>query len=200
MMLTPISYARLPRMIRVYDVALADTPGAQAVFRRITESRRSALGRSELHRAMVDLASRSGMDVLDAAPSDGFSWDGRRVATRTEPAVLIHEIAHWLTAPDSRRMLPDFGLGAGPETGQVADADAVRCVADATREREEDLASLLGILLEAELHGPAFGAFCEQNWFELYDRPGTQAHFIMTLEELRSRGLVDGDYRPVLAR
>jgi hypothetical protein len=198
MMLTPIPAERLPDMIGVYDAALAGTPVVQAAFRRIIASKGVNTGAETLHRAAVDLARRVGMQVLDAAPADGFSWDGHRVAVRTEPSVLIHEIAHWLIANESRRALPDFGLGSGPETGFSSVADSARCVDDATKEGEENLASLLGILWEVNLGGPAIDAFCEQNWFELYDRSGTHVHFVKTLEDLRSRGLVDRLFEPVV--
>ena len=199
MMLTPIKTDRLPEMIRAYDVALAVHPAAQTAFRRIAQSgcEPARAAGEALHAAAINLATRIGMAVLDVSPSDGFSWDGQRAAVRTEPAVLIHEVAHWLIAPVARRRLPDFGLGAGPETGCVAEADAACCVDDATKEREEGLASLLGILWEVEFGGPAIDAFCEQNWFELYDRPGTQAHFVSTLEELRHRGLIDAACWPI---
>ena len=80
MMLTPIPAERLPDMIGVYDAALAGTPVVQAAFRRIIASKGVNTGAETLHRAAVDLARRVGMQVLDAAPADGFSWDGHRVA------------------------------------------------------------------------------------------------------------------------
>ena len=76
------------------------------------------------------------MTAIDAVPATAFSWDGRAVRTRSEASVLIHEVAHWLIAPPDRRALPDFGLGAGPETGRIAEANAARCVDDAVREKK----------------------------------------------------------------
>ena len=136
-----------------------------------------------------------GIKTLNEAPGDAFSWDGSVILTRTEAAVLLHEIAHWQIAPRHRRCLPDFGLGAGPETGRFSEAGAACCVDDPKRETEEDLASLLGILWEVELGGPALIAFCEQNWLELYDRPGTALHFISVFETLHARRLIHADGR-----
>ncbi len=95
-----------------------------------------------------------------------------------------------------RRALYDFGLGAGPETGYIAEANAVVCVDNAIKEEEENLASLLGILWETAHDEPAVLAFAEQNWLELYDRPHTQRHFVDCLEKLRARGLVDAHGTP----
>ena len=69
--------------------------------------------------AALMLVNAVGMPIVDEAPADAFSWDGRAVRTRSEASVLVHEVAHWLIAPDDRRVLPDFGLGAGPETGRI---------------------------------------------------------------------------------
>jgi hypothetical protein len=92
--------------------------------------------------------------------------------------------------------LPDFGVGAGPETGRVDEANAAICVDAATKEEEENLSSLLGILWEVEYDEPAILAFAEQNWLELYDRPSTPAHFARCLRVLKDRGLLTVDGRP----
>ena len=101
--------------------------------------------------AALMLVNAVGMPIVNEAPTDAFSWDGRAVRTRSEASVLVHEVAHWLISPDDRRALPDFGLGAGPETGRIEEANAARCVDDTVKEEEELLASLLGILFEAVL-------------------------------------------------
>ena len=57
---------------------------------------------------------------------------------------MVHEVAHWLIAPDDRRcylILP----GAGPETGRI-EKRMLPDVDNAVKEEEELLASLLGIL------------------------------------------------------
>jgi hypothetical protein len=121
------------------------------------------------------------------------------IRSRSETSVVFHEIAHWQIASLSRRGLYDFGLGAGPETGRVAEADAAACADDATKEEEENLASLLGILWETQYGEPAVLAFAEQNWLELYDRPHTRRHFAECLEKLMARGFVDDAGVPRLA-
>ena len=84
------------------------------------------LGDPDAQRAQaVELAARLGIETLDEDPAVAFSWDGRFIRTRSEPSVVIHEIAHWQLCTPERRPLYDFGLGAGPESGRVEDADRV---------------------------------------------------------------------------
>ena len=195
MILTALDPRALPHILDVFDRGLSGAPFAQAVFRRIAGTRRFCPGfRANLnagcHKAIA-LACRIGIGTIDEAPAATFSWDGLGIRTRSETSVVFHEIAHWQIAPPGRRCLYDFGLGAGPETGRLADANAALCVDTAIQEEEENLASLLGILWEVAHDEPAILAFAEQNWLELYDRPSTQRHFILHLDKLKGLKLVD---------
>ncbi|MGB0631235.1 MAG: hypothetical protein ACPGRZ_11115 [Alphaproteobacteria bacterium] len=201
MNLTPIEPDILPQALATVKARL--TPGSVAAnaFDRIAATAGEIGGSQDTpghRRAAQKLVARAGMPALDEAPADAFSWDGAAVRTRSEASVLIHEVAHWLIAPPARRALPDFGLGAGPETGRIAEADAARCVDHAVKEEEELLASLLGILLEAALGQPAIHAFIEQNWLEAWDRPAAAEQFDAAAEALLHRGLIDRDSLPVL--
>lgn len=200
MILTPIARSELPGIAAAFEKGLEGDVFALAVFRRIIASLEPAAGNDagNHHAAALRLAGRLGIPVLDEAPQDAFSWDGHRIRTRSEPSVLIHEIAHWQICAPERRGLYDFGLGAGPETGRTEEADAAIAVGPEERQDEECLTSLLGILWEVELGQPGILAFMEQNWLEGYDRPGTPAHFRRTLDRLRSAGFVDGQGRPTL--
>lgn len=195
MILTPLEPARLAEIIDVFDAGLTGEPAAQAVFRRIAATRAYCPGyKADLHagrQKAIRLAARLGISVCDEEPSAAFSWDGCAIRTRSETSVVFHEIAHWQIAPPSRRARVDFGLGAGPETGRISEANAAACVDAATKEEEEDLASLLGILWETAHDEPAILAFAEQNWLELYDRRQTQQHFVRCLENLQLRGLIE---------
>jgi hypothetical protein len=201
MILTPLDPEALPRLLDIFDAGLAGAPLARQVFRRIAATRALCPGFStDLHAGRakaIALARALGIETLDEEPKRAFSWDGRVIRTRSETSVVFHEIAHWQLA-GARRDVVDFGLGAGPETGRVDEANAVACADAATREHEENLASLLGILWEVEHGEPALLAFAEQNWLELAERAHTQAHFVRCLEELIARGLVDADGRPNL--
>jgi hypothetical protein len=197
MILTPIAPHALDLVIAAFERALEGAPLETAVFRRIAGSRAAEGGPETLwHADAVALADRFGMQPLAEAPQQAFSWDGARVRTESEPAVLIHEVAHYQLAAPDRRFLPDFGLGAGPETGRIELADAARAADDQTRETEEAMASLLGILWEVELGQPAILAFQEQNWLEGAGRPGTAEFFRRILGRLADAGLIDEDGRP----
>lgn len=200
MILSAVDLAELPTLA---CHILAHLPGegpARGTFQRILASgERIADGvDTAAHRDQAcTLARRFGLAVLDEEPASAFSWDGAVLRARSEASVIVHEIAHWLVAPPERRPILDFGLGAGPETGRVADADAVAAVDDETRQTEETLASLLGVLWEVELGQPGVLAFCEQNWLEGYRRPSAAAHFAACLDRLIAAGLVDFQGRPV---
>lgn len=201
MKLSVLNSEQLQAAIGCLDEALARHPFAQTAVRRITKMESQALSHGVDLYANHELAQQVGrslgIPLLDARPEDGFSWNGDAVATQTETAVLLHEFAHWQIAPKTRRRLPDFGLGAGPETGNVEIANTASCVDQQTKEREENLASLLGILWEVEIGGPAIIAFCEQNWLELADRPGTALHFLSIFEDLQRRKLINQNGHPI---
>lgn len=201
MILTPLDADALPRILDVFEAGLSHAPTALAVFRRIAATRRFCPGfTADLHAGRdkaIALAQRMGIGTRDEDPAEAFSWDGHVIRTRSETSVVFHEVAHWQIAPPARRGLYDFGLGAGPETGRIDDANAAACVDNAVKEEEENLASLLGILWETAHDEPAILAFAEQNWLELYDRPHTRQHFIDCLEKLRARGVIDGDGTPL---
>ncbi len=201
MILTPIDAEALPRVLDIFSRALSSDSSALAAFKRIAETRRYCPGFSAdlmvgRHKA-AELAASFDIPTCDEEPALAFSWDGECIRIRSETSVVFHEIAHWQIAPTERRHLFDFGLGAGPETGRVAEADAACCVDNATKEEEENLASLLGILWEAEYGEPAILAFAEQNWLELYERRHTAQHFVSSLNSLYERGLVDRDGHPL---
>ncbi|MDX2144360.1 MAG: elongation factor P hydroxylase [Rhodospirillaceae bacterium] len=197
MILTPLDPADLPQILDAFDRGLAAYPQARAVFGRIAATGRFVTGApADLHRGCtkaVALAQRLGIGTLDEDPASAFSWDGQAIRTRSETSVVFHEIAHWQIASPARRVLYDFGLGAGPETGRVAEANAAACVDAASKEDEENLASLLGILWETAHDEPAVLAFAEQNWLELPDRPHTQRHFVEYLAKLEARGLMPAE-------
>jgi hypothetical protein len=200
MILTPLEPDALDRILDVFDKGLAGDAFAQNVFRRIAATRTFCPGfKADLFAGQakaVALAARMGIPTLDEEPAQAFSWDGHAIRTRSETSVVFHEVAHWQIAPPQRRALYDFGLGAGPETVRIGDANAVACVDHATKELEENLASLLGILWEVVHDEPAVLAFAEQNWLELYERPHTQRHFADCLGRLRARGLIDAEGIP----
>jgi len=173
--------------------------GALALIARTAPDRARDF-RAEAHRrAAIAVARRLGIATRESSPPRSFGWDGRALHARTEAYVLLHEIAHHLLAPASRRRRVEFGLGPGPETGHRAAAKRRAVLAGMALEREEAMASLLGILWEAELRQPALASFLDQNWLEGAERRTAAAHFETTFARLRRAGLVSPSGRPLLS-
>ena len=182
---------------------LCSIRAARAVFRRIADpakAARAAGAEAERHHAVAcDLARDFGMKLLPGSPTLDYAWTGAALRRDTEAYVLLHEVAHFQLAPRERRHAIDFGLGAGPETGDRDGAERAATVFGLAREAEEAMASLLGVFWEVELGQPGFASFLDQNWLEGADRPGAAQHFTAVLAALRQRGLVDEDGRPMRA-
>jgi hypothetical protein len=198
MMLTPLPSDELQAHLARFAGHLDGAAGAVlSRLARPEDAARAAPPRAERHRReALALARGFGMGTIPGRPSDGFSWDGAALREETEAYVLIHEVAHFQLAPPSRRRVVDFGLGAGPETGRRAEADTAASIFGLARDREEGMASLLGILWEVELGQPGLASFLDQNWLEGAERPSAGAHFAATLARLRDEGFLDAAYRP----
>jgi hypothetical protein len=197
MILTPVAPERLPALLDRF-AGMVGTGMAGEVFRRIArppDPERAAGARAAAHhRDALRLAGSFGIALHPGAPSEDFSWDGRALRSDTEAYVLLHEVAHFQLA--ARRHRIDFGLGPGPETGRREEAERAAMLHGLAREREEAMASLLGILWEAELGHPALASFLEQNWLEGAERPSAAAHFLGILAALRDGGFLTDDGRP----
>ena len=205
MILTSIDSIRLLAILPRFRAAVQDAPLALRVLDLITEDIPAGdlmrLSTDPVHHAQgVELCRSFGLGIKDCDPKSWFTWDGINVASGMEPSVLIHEVGHYQCAAAYRRGLPDFGLGAGPETGVgTAAANAVQTVFGAEADMEEGLSSLLGILWEAELGQPAILAFLEQNWLEGGADARNVNHFIKMVATLERHGLIDADGHPTRA-
>lgn len=204
MILTPIDLGALPSLLIQFDEALMADEIAHKAFRRIQATASSCrdltLSTDARHHAdAVALCRELGLGIADVEPQNYFTWDGKAVARRMEPSLLLHEIGHYQCAAPSRRHLADFGLGAGPETGWRHAANAARQLTDLEADIEEALASLMGILWEAELGQSAVAAFIEQNWLEGGTTQRNLGHFRKVIAVLAGHGLIDGDGRPTRA-
>ena len=199
MILTEIALKELPGVIERFAALLA--PSARAVFRRIADPAKAARAEgaeaTRHHAVACELARSFGMALLPGSPTLDYAWTGTALRRDTEAYVLLHEVAHFLLATPERRYAIDFGLGAGPETGDRAGAEHAATVFGLEREGEEAMASLLGVLWETELGQPGFASFLDQNWLEGAGRPAAAQHFTAVLTALQRRGLVDGDGRPL---
>ena len=199
MILTPLPPHQLPRALAAFAAALGH-PQTRRLFRRIAVSAQAARARGATavahHRQALALAARFGMGTRPGAPQHGLGWDGRALRVGTEAYVLLHEIAHFQIAAPARRRLADFGLGPGPETGDRRRAERQTVLHGVAREREEAMASLLGIVWEVELGQPALASFLDQNWLEGAGRADAAQHFRSVLARLRAGGFVTATGRP----
>lgn len=201
MILTPIDDDRLPALLGRFAATLDDS-GARAIFERFARpadaARAQAATAAAHHRDALHILTGFGMELRPGPPSADFSWDGRGARSNTEAYVLLHEAAHFQLAAPARRRCIDFGLGPGPETGRRKAAEREARLFGLACEREEALASLLGILWEAELGHPALASFLDQNWLEGAGRPAAAAHFQGVLATLVAGGFVTEAGRPTL--
>ncbi len=198
MILTPIPPELLPEILTRFANSLADTR-TREIFETIAaaSSERAQGDVAEAHRRQaLHLAREFGMAVTEGTPAVGFSWDGASLHADTEAYVLLHEVAHFQLSAPARRSVIDFGLGAGPDTGERAAAERAAVLFGVAREREEAMASLLGILWEVSLGHPALASFLDQNWLEGADAPAAARHFTAVLDALTKDGFVGLDGRP----
>jgi hypothetical protein len=203
MILTPIPEAVLPATLERLRNSLGDTL-SQRVFSRIADPADAARADGPLavehQRCAIATAGEHGIAVRPGSPALDFSWNGEALRGDTEAYVLLHEIAHFQLAAPRRRNIIDFGLGAGPETGDRAVADRAARLFGVAREREEAMASLLGILWESELGQPALASFLDQNWLEGAGSEAAANHFETVLAALRRDGFIDDGGRPTRHR
>ena len=185
MILTPISLEQLDAALDRFAAQLTE-PAARAAFAliRATSSERAKGAVAEDDRlAALAIAMRHGMVAHPPGTACAYNWDGVALDAATEAYVILHEVAHFALAPAARRMLPDFGLGPGPDTRDRAGAERAATLPILEREADEAAASLLGILWEAELGQPALASFLDQNWLEGLERSAA-AHFTAALNRL----------------
>jgi len=212
MILSPISLPDLPDRLARFERCLEGEPLGLKAFRRIAATIDLVQGDdielSQDHGERIEawnLCRSFGMGIWEgphatpAADSLPYTYDGQNVRGDMEPSVIVHEVGHLQTCAPERRHVADFGLGAGPETMRREEADALMTVIGLEREMEEALASLHGILWEAELGHPAILAFLEQNWLEGVDSPQNRSHYLKVLGQLHRHGLIDDEGRPTRA-
>jgi hypothetical protein len=190
MILTPIPPEGLAAALDRFAAGLG-TAEACAAFSliRATSFDRAEGEHAEAHRlAALDFAVTHGLAVHPSGTHCAYNWDGTALDGSTEAYVILHEVAHFLLAPPERRALPDFGLGPGPDTRDRAGAARTATMPLLEREGDEAMASLLGILWEAERGQPALASFLDQNWLEGLERSAA-AHFTAVVRRLIANGL-----------
>jgi hypothetical protein len=133
-------------------------------------------------RQIQQLARKLGIPISDRRIDGTYAFDGRSIAMRTYrgeirwTSDIVHDIAHYLVASKKRRLLPEFGLGLSPD-GRAK--SIVPVVTQGFAQREEERASILGILIEKHMgfdwqdtwldHGWGAGLYTNAvRWFNDY--------------------------------
>lgn len=201
MILTPLADDRLPTVLIRFAESLP-VGRVRRLFSRLADSAKAARATADVavrnYADAIDIIINFGIGLKSGAPQLDVSWDGATLRCETEAYVLLHEVAHFQLATPARRTQVDFGLGPGPETGDRARAAHAQTLFGLPREREEAMASLLGILWEAELGHPALASLLDQNWLEGAGRSGAAAHFTNIVAALEDGDFIDRVGRPRL--
>lgn len=139
--------------------------------------------------AALDLAARVGLTPVYAKC---FTFPTQYVAaTRTiyadSDSDLVHDVAHYLVATNAEREMDEFGLGSGPDSHVDGHQDPRVKKAQV----KEELASLLGILIERHLGLTIKGKPMHRDTWELHswDAWGTRI-FRKRIKTLQLWGLV----------
>ena len=127
---------------------------------------------------------------LRHTPGWAFQWDGKRIATHKQThSSILHDIAHWCVAAPERRRVKEFGLGPGPD---AEGTDAPYKVHFRTSQKEEERASILGILIELHLGMYPANTMEYHNWTGWDSRNlDGEDDFGRTVSWLIKRGLID---------
>jgi len=139
---------------------------------------------SDEERQIRRICKRLGIKLGKCKVHDGRRWsyDGKILDIYhrfsgwmgVHPAAdSMHDIAHWVCCPNTRKQLPEFGLGEGVDT-KSRYAERQCSVEEAVQ--EEQFASMLGILMER-----AAG----MNWRECWVRHGWSNTSLSELVEVR---------------
>jgi hypothetical protein len=93
-------------------------------------------------------------------------YDGKTIACLYQrPSNVLHDIAHYMVSAPERRLLPDYGLGPGPESTSRGVIFRSNPLFELVK-HEEMLASALGIAYEVYL-GIDYGkTLVEHDWLE----------------------------------
>lgn len=139
------------------------------------------------------LFKRLGLKLKPRPLHTDFMYNGKTFNSNLPGRHLCHELAHWLIASENRRNLPEFGLGAGPESDWDV-AEEVKIVSSHAAEEEEKLAALLGILIQHHLGLPVGGMFDEiysLGFGEPFEFPSHDPFISLAWEDLVDMKLID---------
>ena len=112
----------------------------------------------------LDFASSLNIPVdLSISSVDYCSWDGKKISAKYDPFdIVFHEVCHYIVAHPNRRKLIDFGLGRGPNSDRKNILPIRKTIIQP--QNEEDIASLLAIIVQKHFNLPFSHTLDYQNW------------------------------------
>lgn len=140
-------------------------------------------------KAVIETVESVGITIKKAEESirnRRYAWDGEGLVAYRSTDVL-HEVAHYQLCGEDRRGVPEYGLGANPDTGE---GDLTTTVKESSK--EEVYASLLGILWKRKL-GLDWKETLEYHSWEGYE---SVAEALDMSQELKKLGYLDENLHP----
>lgn len=158
-----------------------------------------------------DAARKAGVKLSVRNINGKHVWNGNTIAlfevdgSQRPDANIVHDIAHYLVASQTRRKHPEFGLGSSPDNGVV---DAMLLLTHANAQLEEEEASILGILIEQKLDLDPNGTFNHHGWcmsddtlsalLQNYRKGEVGSTGLKTLARLRRKGHINDKLKPAV--
>lgn len=147
---------------------------------------------------ILDIARKVGVDLAYRTCYDSYSYDGKSVAIYDDKhskflrtySNILHDIAHFAVSNDSRRRLPEFGLGSSPDKNTIQ-VDRVASINIARS--EEIIASALGIYWERDIGYDWYHTYLSHHWpvCEKDKVFGSENKlFIKSIKKLEKKGLI----------
>lgn len=113
------------------------------------------------------LAKKAGVELQNSNDNVNYSFDGKSITIynfdgkRRSNSNIIHDICHYIVAPKPRKNKPEYGLGPSPDTiGYYGK----RLVSYTAAQKEEEMASCLGIYYEKKLGLKWKATYRLHNW------------------------------------
>jgi hypothetical protein len=152
-----------------------------------------------------DIAKQYGIAIdYEGDPKKLCNWDGTKINAKgiTEDG-MIHEISHWILAPETRRSIPDYGLGAGPSSTYDAYNSALKKMGKEPKDftyvsdvEEEILTCVLEFCFEGLMGMDMIYLMRDRNFLE-YNRLKWEDNDVeVRIKELQSRGVIDRFWVP----
>lgn len=161
-------------------------------------------GKMDLKSKVIKLSQRMGCPIVNRR-CNPYAWDGQTIALREtrKPrhiSHLVHDIAHFLVAIKKRKSIPDFGLGIGPDSPPGAKY-LKPIIPDRQCQEEEEMASILGILIEKEIGSDWKWTWDYHSW-NVEINPADVSNFLHwrvkpILAKLRKKKLIDKKLKPL---